>query len=60
MTVHGWPLGEPDEALRLLKNWTGQDFGFDAAKWSEWLRANRKVYSRPAFLAKEKAQDSQE
>lgn len=26
-----------DRALELLKKWTGQDFGFDVAKWEAWI-----------------------
>jgi len=32
----------------MLRRLTGQDFGMDAAKWGEWLQANRWVYyARP-------------
>lgn len=26
-----------ERALELLKQWTGQDFGFDVAKWEAWI-----------------------
>jgi translation initiation factor IF-1 len=31
----------------MLRRLTGQDFGADAARWGEWLRANRWVYHAP-------------
>jgi hypothetical protein len=30
----------PDQALALLRQWTGQDFGMDVDAWEAWLRAN--------------------
>lgn len=30
-----------EEALDLLVKWTGQNFGFDADKWADWLRVNK-------------------
>ena len=29
-----------ERALELLRQWTGQDFGLDADRWEDWLRAN--------------------
>jgi hypothetical protein len=26
-----------ERALELLKEWTGQDFGFDVPKWEAWI-----------------------
>jgi hypothetical protein len=26
-----------ERALELLKQWTGQDFGFDVHKWEAWI-----------------------
>ena len=26
-----------ERALELLKQWTGQDFGLDVAKWEAWI-----------------------
>jgi hypothetical protein len=44
-TIHGKsPCSSKAEALRVLREFTGQDFGTDAVKWGEWLRKNRKVY----------------
>jgi len=31
-----------DEALKLLKKSTGQDFGNDIEEWKRWLKANKK------------------
>jgi hypothetical protein len=31
-------------AIELLRKFTGQDFGNNAAKWGNWLRKNRWVY----------------
>jgi len=33
-----------DRSIQLLKEWTGQDFGFDADQWESWLRANVKEF----------------
>jgi hypothetical protein len=44
-SIHGRPLPSVREAVALLRQFTGQDFGRDAARWGEWLRANRWVYS---------------
>jgi hypothetical protein len=30
-----------EKALQMLKNVTGQDFGYDVEKWKEWLIANK-------------------
>jgi len=30
----------PEDALRLLKSMTNQDFGFDVEKWRAWLEEN--------------------
>lgn len=38
------PLPSKEVALEKLRLFTGQDFGFDAKKWGEWLRAHRHVY----------------
>jgi len=47
-SVHGRPLPSIPEAVALLRRFTGQDFGADAAAWGAWLRANRRVYgARP-------------
>ena len=41
----GRPLFDsPEEAVARLRQFTGQDFGTDAAAWGEWLRRNRWVY----------------
>jgi hypothetical protein len=32
------------EAIDVLKQRSGQDFGSDASAWGKWLRANRWVY----------------
>jgi hypothetical protein len=37
-------FGSDAEAVAVLREFTGQDFGTDARKWSEWLRSNRRVY----------------
>lgn len=42
----GSPFDSDAEAVALLRRLTGQDFGTDARKWSEWLRKNRRVYYR--------------
>ena len=41
-TLHGRPLPSPEDARDQLRRLTGQDFGLDAGRWSEWLRRNRK------------------
>lgn len=40
-TIHGRRLPSAEEAAASLRRLTGQDFGLDAASWSDWLRANR-------------------
>jgi hypothetical protein len=43
----GNPLfGSDAEAVAVLRRCTGQDFGTDAKKWSDWLRKNRWAYYR--------------
>jgi hypothetical protein len=32
-------------AYRKLKEWTGQDFGYDANAWEKWLKKNKKKLS---------------
>lgn len=32
-----------ERAVKRLREWTGQDFGFDAAKWREWLERHGAV-----------------
>jgi hypothetical protein len=31
-----------EEAYKLLREWSGQDFGEDLAKWKQWLKDNKK------------------
>jgi hypothetical protein len=47
------------EALEWLRKITGQDFGIDAAAWSEWLKKNRWAYyrTRPFSSGDEKSSD---
>ncbi len=35
----------PERALELLKLWTGQDFGFDVAKWEKWISEHGSQHS---------------
>ena len=35
-----------DQALEVLRHYSGKDFGLDAARWREWYRNNRWVFSR--------------
>jgi hypothetical protein len=44
-SLHGQPLQPPADAATTLRRLTGQDFGTDAVRWGEWLRANRWVYT---------------
>ena len=30
-----------ERALELLRKWTGQDFGFDADQWENWISEHR-------------------
>ena len=29
-----------EDALILLRKWTGQDFGYDTKKWEDWITEN--------------------
>jgi hypothetical protein len=40
-SLHGRAYLPRDRALQLLKEWTGQDFGYDVTAWEEWLRTHR-------------------
>jgi hypothetical protein len=31
--------GDREAAVKRLREWTGQDFGFDAKRWREWLES---------------------
>ncbi|MEP7284846.1 MAG: hypothetical protein ABI947_03655 [Chloroflexota bacterium] len=31
-----------EEAYKLLKEWTEQDFGYDVTAWEKWLMENKK------------------
>jgi hypothetical protein len=51
-SIHGWPLPSPEEARQGLQRLTGQDFGYDAGRWSEWLKKNRAgLYKGAAWAA---------
>jgi hypothetical protein len=39
-TLHGRKLRSKEDALAQFRRITGQDFGYDADKWSTWLREN--------------------
>jgi hypothetical protein len=41
----GPTFGSELDAVHVLRQMTGQDFGIDAARWGAWLRQNRWVYS---------------
>jgi hypothetical protein len=38
------PYSTVSQAVGVLKRYTRQDFGTDAAAWGKWLRKNRRVY----------------
>jgi hypothetical protein len=41
------PFRDVRSAIRVLKLFTGQDFGTDTRKWSNWLRRNQAdLYNR--------------
>jgi hypothetical protein len=44
-SLHGRQLQNAADAVATLREFTGQDFGQDAARWGSWLRANRWVYT---------------
>ena len=33
-----------EEAYQQLKEWSGQDFGYDAEAWEKWGRQHRQFY----------------
>jgi hypothetical protein len=39
-------LGDREAAVKRLREWTGQDFGFDALRWREWLESGGFVQSK--------------
>lgn len=42
---YGAPLfDDEDEAVSVLRKFTGRDFGADAIAWGDWLSRNRWVY----------------
>jgi hypothetical protein len=44
-TIRGSSLNwSKDEAVAILRQFTGEDFGTDARKWGDWLSKNRRVY----------------
>jgi hypothetical protein len=43
--LHGRQLQDAADAVATLQEFTGQDFGQDAARWGSRLRANRWVYT---------------
>ena len=47
LTIRGRRLPSKQDAAQALRKLTGQDFGQDAERWSEWIKANRKgLYKR--------------
>jgi hypothetical protein len=38
------PFRNDQAAVAMLKRFTGQDFGSDTRKWSNWLRKNRREF----------------
>jgi hypothetical protein len=44
-SLRGRSLPARADAAATLRRLTGQDFGTDAARWGEWLQANRGVYT---------------
>jgi len=39
-------VGDREAAVKRLREWTGQDFGFDAKRWREWLESGGFVPSK--------------
>jgi len=35
-----------EDALEVLRQYSGKDFGLDAVRWRDWYRNNRWVFSR--------------
>jgi len=40
----GQTFDSTEDAVKILRQLTGQDFGQDAKRWGQWLRKNRRVY----------------
>jgi hypothetical protein len=36
-----------ENALQMLQRITGQDFGYDARRWREWIRGHMTLDGRP-------------
>jgi len=34
-----------ERALELLKQWTGEDFGYDADQWEAWIKTHGAIKS---------------
>lgn len=45
-TLYGRPLPSPEEAARMLRRLSSQDFGLDAGSWAAWIKANRRGVHR--------------
>jgi hypothetical protein len=55
---YGSPLfASDDEAVAMLRKFTGRDFGTNATAWGHWLSRNRWVYHADANDARLKAPD---
>ena len=37
-------LPSKKEALRQLRDWTGQDFGYDGERWQKWIEENVETF----------------
>jgi hypothetical protein len=55
-TLHGRPLPSKEEALAGLHRLTGQAFGDDVQKWTDWLRKNWRNCYGPGSRATDSGQ----
>jgi hypothetical protein len=46
-TLYGKSLPLKEDAIQVLRQLTGQDFGDDAEQWAKWIKVNRKNLYKP-------------
>ncbi len=58
--LRGWTTGgsadgmSPEQAYQTLMEWTGEDFGYDADAWDDWISSNDIETVHKGLFAKRK------